>query len=158
MKRAVELALSAAKLSIRDIKGAGLATPGTMDIPGGMLLEPPNLPGWNYFPVRQRAEETLGVPTVLQNDANAAAYGEFWAGAAKEANSLVFWTLGTGIGCGIIIGDLIIEGQHSHGAESGHIIVQMENGRFLAGTAQYGTLEAYCGAKAVVTRAVAEHA
>lgn len=151
IKRALDLALHEAGLTIQDIKGAGLATPGTMDIPGGMLLEPPNLPGWNYFPVRQRTEEAIGVPTVLQNDANAAAYGEFWAGAGKEAHSLVFWTLGTGIGCGIIIGDLIIEGQHSHGAESGHIIVQMDNGR-LCGTGQYGTLEAYCGAKAVVKR------
>ena len=115
------------------------------------MLEPPNLPGWDYFPVRQRTEEALGIQTVLQNDANAAAYGEFWAGAAKEDESSVFWTLGTGIGCGIIIGDLIIEGRHSHGAECGHIIVQMDHGR-LCGTGQYGTLEAYCGAKALVKR------
>lgn len=152
IKVALDLALRDAGLSLKDLRGAGLATPGTMDIRGGMLLEPPNLPGWNYFPVRQRTEEVIGIPTVLQNDANAAAYGEFWAGAAKEAHSLVFWTLGTGIGCGIIIGDLIIEGQHSHGAESGHIIVQMQGGRYLEGTGQYGTLEAYCGAKAVVKR------
>jgi glucokinase len=152
IKFALDRALEAAGLKITDIRGAGLATPGTMDIRGGMLLEPPNLPGWNYFPVRQRTEEVIGVPTVLQNDANAAAYGEFWAGAAKEAHSLVFWTLGTGIGCGIIIDDVIIEGQHSHGAESGHIIVQMDNGRYLPGTGHYGTLEAYCGAKAVVKR------
>lgn len=152
IKVALDLALRNAGLTINDLRGAGLATPGTMDIRAGMLLEPPNLPGWNYFPVRQRTEEVLGIPTVLQNDANAAAYGEFWAGAAKEAHSLVFWTLGTGIGCGIIIGDLIIEGQHSHGAESGHIIVQMQGGRYLEGTGQYGTLEAYCGAKAVVKR------
>ncbi len=151
IKRALKLALKEAGLKLADLKGAGLATPGTMDIPGGLLLEPPNLPGWNYFPIRLKTEEAIGVPTVLQNDANAAAYGEFWAGAAREAHSLVFWTLGTGIGCGIIIGDLIIEGQHSHGAECGHIIVQMENGR-LCGTGQYGTLEAYCGARAVVRR------
>ncbi|MES2788731.1 MAG: ROK family protein [Planctomycetota bacterium] len=152
IKLAFDLALKNAGLKASDLAGAGLATPGTMDIRGGMLLEPPNLPGWNYYPIRQRTEEAIGIPTVLQNDANAAAYGEFWAGAAKEAHSLVFWTLGTGIGCGIIIGDLIIEGQHSHGAECGHIIVQMDNGRQLGGTGQYGTLEAYCGAKAVVKR------
>ena len=152
IKLALKLALKQAGLKVGNIVGAGVATPGTMDIPTGMLLEPPNLPGWNYYPIRQKTEEALGIPTVLQNDANAAAYGEFWAGAAKEAHSLVFWTLGTGIGCGIIIGDLIIEGQHSHGAECGHIIVQMEGGRQLGGTGQYGTLEAYCGTKAVVKR------
>lgn len=151
IQQALNLALQDAKLTIKDLRGAGLATPGTMDIPGGRLLEPPNLPGWDYFPVRARTEDAIGLQTVLQNDANAAAYGEFWAGAAKDADSLVFWTLGTGIGCGIIIDDLIIEGQHSHGAECGHIIVQMNDGR-LCGTGQYGTLEAYCGAKAVIKR------
>src|SRR5262249_61034736 len=82
---------------------------------------------------------------------NAAAYGEFWAGRAKEARSLVFWTLGTGIGCGIILDHLIVEGAHSHAAECGHIIIEMRNGR-LCGTGQYGTLEAYAGARAVVAR------
>jgi glucokinase len=91
------------------------------------------------------------LPTVLQNDANAAAYGEFWAGRAKDARSLVFWTLGTGIGCGIIIDHVIIEGAHSHGAECGHIIIEMTNGR-LCGTGQYGTLEAYASARALVAR------
>jgi glucokinase len=154
----VDSLVSAAEQAIRDagvtkesIVGVGLATPGTMDIPAGMLLDPPNLPGWNDFPVRDAVGRRLGLPTVLQNDANAAAYGEFWAGAARDANSLVFWTLGTGIGCGIIIDHLIIEGAHSHGAECGHIIIEMTNGR-LCGTGQYGTLEAYAGAKAVIAR------
>jgi glucokinase len=115
--RAGEKALKAAGLSAADIAGVGLATPGTMDIPAGMLLDPPNLPGWSNYPIERRVAERLGLPTVLQNDANAAAYGEFWAGAARDAGSLVFWTLGTGIGCGIIVGDTIIEGAHSHGAE-----------------------------------------
>lgn len=137
-------------LSLSDISGVGVATPGTMDIQTGMLLEPPNL-GWFNFPIRDRVAENLGLPAVLQNDANAAAYGEFWAGAARDVPSLVFWTLGTGIGCGIIIEDHIIEGQHSHGAECGHIIIEMNNGR-LCGTGQYGTLEAYAGGWALVER------
>lgn len=151
MVRAAERAIVEAGVSKECIRGVGLATPGTMDIPAGMLLEPPNLPGWNDFPVRDAVGRGLGLPIVLQNDANAAAYGEFWAGAAKDANSLVFWTLGTGIGCGIILDHLIIEGAHSHGAECGHIIVEMTNGR-LCGTGQYGTLEAYAGARAVIAR------
>jgi glucokinase len=149
--RAAEQAIADAGLTKDDIRGVGLATPGTMDIPGGMLLNPPNLPGWNDFPIRDCVGRRLEIRTVLQNDANAAAYGEFWAGAARDANSLVFWTLGTGIGCGIIIDDLIIEGAHSHGAECGHIIVEMTNGR-LCGTWQYGTLEAYAGGLAVIAR------
>ncbi|RPI88090.1 MAG: ROK family protein [Planctomycetaceae bacterium] len=151
MVRAAHAAMGQAGLTTHDVHGIGLATPGTMDIPGGMLLDPPNLPGWNDFPIRDRLAEMAGIRTVLQNDANAAAYGEFWAGRAREARSLVFWTLGTGIGCGIIIGDLILEGAHSLAAECGHIIIEMNNGR-LCGTGQYGTLEAYAGAKALVAR------
>jgi glucokinase len=149
--RCTELAVSQSGVARGALRGVGLATPGTMDIPAGYLLDPPNLPGWTNFPIRDKLAEKLQLPTLLQNDANAAAYGEFWAGRAKEARSLVFWTLGTGIGCGIIIDHLIIEGAHSHGAECGHIIIEMTNGR-LCGTGQFGTLEAYAGARAVVAR------
>lgn len=137
-------------LGLKEIRGVGVATPGTMDIHSGMLLEPPNL-GWFNYPIRDRVSENLNLPAILQNDANAAAYGEFWAGAARDVHSLVFWTLGTGIGCGIIIEDHVIEGEHSHGAECGHMIIEMSNGR-LCGTGQYGTLEAYAGGWAVVQR------
>jgi glucokinase len=149
--RTVEAALANAKLKLPQIRAIGLATPGTMDIPGGWLLEPPNLPGWWHVPIRDKVGTHFQKPTVLQNDANAAAYGEFWIGAAREAHSLVFWTLGTGIGCGIIIDHVIIEGEHSHGAECGHIIIDMDSPR-MSPAGQYGTLEAFCGATAVVQR------
>lgn len=150
--RAVDDAVAQAGLTLAEIHAVGLATPGTMDIPAGLLLEPPNLPGWDYVPIRQRIGERLGKPTILQNDANAAAYGEFWVGAARDVQSLVFWTLGTGIGCGLVIHDMIIEGRHSHGSECGHIIVQMDGGRYLEGTKQYGTLEAYASARSLIRR------
>jgi glucokinase len=148
---AVAAVLADAGLSLEDVLAVGLATPGTMDIPGGWLLEPPNLPLWWHVPIRDIVGRKLGKPTVLQNDANAAAYGEFWVGAARDAPSLVFWTLGTGIGCGIIIGDMIIEGEHSHGSECGHIVIDMDSPR-MSPAHQRGTLEAFCGAKAVVQR------
>jgi glucokinase len=149
--RAAEMAMTESGLQRGALRGVGLATPGTMDIPAGYLLDPPNLPGWINFPIRDLLAKKLNLPTVLQNDANAAAYGEFWAGKAKDARSLVFWTLGTGIGCGIILDHVIVEGAHSHGAECGHIIIEITNGR-LCGTGQYGTLEAYAGARAIVAR------
>lgn len=151
IRRAAEQALLKSGRTFEEIRAVGLATPGTMDIPAGMLLEPPNLASWSNFPIRQRVAERLGKDTVLQNDANAAAYGEFWVGAGHHARSMVMWTLGTGIGCGIIIGDVIVEGEHSHGSECGHIIIEMDNGR-LCGTGQYGTLEAYAGGRALVQR------
>jgi glucokinase len=149
--RTVEAALANGKIDLAQIQAIGLATPGTMDIPGGWLLEPPNLPGWWHVPIRDKVGAHFQKPTVLQNDANAAAYGEFWVGAARDAHSLVFWTLGTGIGCGIIIDDIIIEGEHSHGAECGHIIIDRDSPR-MSPAGQYGTLEAFCGATAVVQR------
>ena len=148
---AVDEAVAQSGLEMKDILGIGVATPGTMDIPAGMILNPPNLPGWINIPIRQIVSEHYDKPAVLQNDANAAAYGEYWVGAAKNVHSLVMWTLGTGIGCGIIVHDLIIEGEHSHGSECGHIIIEMDNGR-LCGTGQYGTLEAYASANALVQR------
>jgi glucokinase len=124
-----------------------------MDIQAGVLLEPVNLLGWDDFPIRDLLAARLGKPTILQNDANAAAYGEYWAGAGRGVRSLVMFTLGTGIGCGVIDEGRIIEGRHSHGAECGHIIVQMEGGR-LCSCGRRGHLEAYASAKALVRRAI----
>jgi glucokinase len=89
----------------------------------------------------------------LQNDANAAAFGEYWAGAGRGTKSLVLFTLGTGIGCGIVIEGRLLEGRHSHGAECGHMVIQMENAR-LCNCGGYGHLEAYASATALVKRAV----
>ncbi len=148
---AAQQAMQQAEVAAEQITAVGLATPGTMDIPAGMLLDPPNLPGWQNYPVRQRVAEAIGRPTILQNDANAAAYGEYWAGSASDADSLVFFTLGTGLGGGIIVDDTIVQGEHSHGSELGHTIIEMDNGR-LCNTGQYGTLEAYCSATALIKR------
>jgi glucokinase len=147
-RRAVE----ASGVAWDQIEGVGLGSPGTMDIPAGMLLDPPNLPGWQNLPIRDLLGERLGKPTVLQNDANAAAFGESWTGAGRGVSSLVLFTLGTGIGGGIIIDGLIHEGRHSHGAECGHIIIEMDGGR-VCSCGQVGHLEGYASATALVKRA-----
>lgn len=146
-------AVAASGVGWDDVVGVGLGSPGMMDIPNGKLLQPVNLPGWDQLPIRDRLAEALGKPTMLQNDANAAAFGEYWAGAGRGCHSLVLFTLGTGIGCGIVEEGRIIEGRHSHGAECGHIVIQMENAR-LCSCGKYGHLEAYASATAVVKRAI----
>lgn len=151
LERCVRDAVQQAGLTMADVHSVGLATPGTMDIRAGKLLQPGNLPTWHFFPIRQHVMDRLQIQTVLQNDANAAAFGEFWVGTAHDAPSVVMWTLGTGVGCGIIIHDVIIEGEHSHGGESGHIVVQMDGGRTNV-DGRRGTLEAYCSATALVKR------
>ena len=93
-----------------------------------------------------------GQAVVFQNDGNAAAFGEYWTGAGKDAHTLVLFTLGTGIGGGFVIDGRIYEGRHSHGAECGHIIIEMDGGR-ICSCGQAGHLEAYASATALVKRA-----
>jgi glucokinase len=152
MCETIRQAVAAAGLTLKQIAAVGVATPGTMDIPAGIILDPPNLRPWQNVPVRRHIHEAFGLPTAFQNDANAAALGEFWAGAGREARSMVLYTLGTGVGGGIVLGDKIIEGEHSHGAELGHVKIEMTNPR-QCGCGRWGCLEAYASATAVVKRA-----
>jgi len=141
-----------AGIEANQIARVGLATPGTMDIPAGMLLDPPNLPGWEQFPIRQRLSDQCGRPVTFANDAAAAAFGEYWVGSGRQFDSIVLLTLGTGVGGGIIIGELSIDGENSHGAECGHIIIDYNPGARVCGCGQAGHLEAYASATAVVKR------
>jgi glucokinase len=122
-----------------------------MDLRRQIIINPHNLPGWLDLPLADNVGRELGKPAVLQNDANAAAFGEYWAGVGRGLNSLVQFTLGTGIGCGIVINGKLHEGEHSHGAEAGHIRIALDHPRYNA-TGLYGSLEAYASAKAVVER------
>jgi glucokinase len=151
MAETIRRAVAAAGLTVDRVAAIGVATPGSMDIPAGLILDPPNLKPWKNVPVRQSIADTFGLPTAFQNDANAAAYGEFWAGAGKDFRSMVLFTLGTGIGGGIILGDQVIEGEHSHGGELGHLKIEPRGGR-MCGCGHRGCLEAYASATAVVAR------
>ncbi len=158
MCETIDASIQAAGLKREQIAAIGVATPGTMDIPGGMILDPVNLKPWKNVPVRQHIQDHFGLPTAFQNDANAAALGEFWVGAGRASRSLVLFTLGTGVGGGIILGDAhqdakVVEGEHSHGAEIGHIKIEMTRPR-QCGCGRYGCLEAYASATAVVKRAL----
>lgn len=137
----------------RDVGYVGLGSPGTMDVPAGMLLEPPNLRGWENFPIRDRVSHHCGLPVAFANDANAAAYGEFWVGSGRAFRSMVLLTLGTGVGGGIIIGDHSVDGEHSHGSECGHIIIDHHQDARMCNCGQSGHLEAYASATAVAKRA-----
>ena len=152
MGQAVLRAVAAANLPTYAIARVGLGSPGTMDIPAGRLLQPVNLKGWDDFPLRDRVSHHCGRPVAFENDANAAAYGEFWVGAGREYHSLVLFTLGTGIGSGIILGDLIVDGENSHGGECGHLIINCADDARLCGCGQRGHLEAYASATAVIKR------
>jgi glucokinase len=155
-RHATDEMLRKLSLTRKDIAAVGLATPGTMDIPAGMILRPHNLPHWYNFPIKKCVADAFSLPVTYANDANAAAYGEFWIGSGKVYHSIVFLTLGTGVGGGIIIGDLSVDGENSHGSECGHIIIDNSPSARMCGCGQPGHLEAYCSATALVKRAAQE--
>ncbi|MEO8497322.1 MAG: ROK family protein, partial [Planctomycetota bacterium] len=146
--------LSELKLTQDDIAAVGLGTPGSMDIPKGLILEPPNMPSWRYFPLRDCLSELCGRLVGFANDANAAAFGEFWVGSGRQFNSLAMFTLGTGVGGGIILDGVSLDGAHSFGSELGHIVVDSSpTARLCVWGGGQGQLEAYASAPAVAARA-----
>jgi glucokinase len=146
MGRAVHTLASLAGIATADIARVGLGSPGPLDIPRGTIVRAGNLPGWDDFPLRDRVAAHAGRDVTFANDANAAGYGEFWVGSARGASSLILLTLGTGVGGGIIVGDVNVEGAHSHGSECGHILVDPSPTARMCPCGQPGHLEAYTSA------------
>jgi glucokinase len=158
MGRAVHTLAGRAGIATTDVARVGLGSPGPLDIPAGTIVRAGNLPGWDDFPLRDRVAAHAGCKVTFANDANAAGYGEYWVGSARGSSSLVLLTLGTGVGGGIIIGDLNVEGAHSHGSECGHIIVDPAPTARICPCGQPGHLEAYSSAtslKALAAEALA---
>jgi glucokinase len=135
--------------------GIGLGLPCTMDRETKKLRRPPNIPTWADFPMCDELTKLVGLPVLFCNDANAAAYGEYWVGSASGQSSLALLTLGTGIGTGIIIEGRSVEGAIGYGGECGHIIIDSAEDAMLCGCGQRGHLEAYCSATAVARRTIA---
>lgn len=153
MAETIRRAVAAAKLTLADIAAVGVATPGLGDIKAGLIIDPPNLKPWKNVPVRDAIAKAIGRPTVYQNDANAAAYGEFWVGSGRDAKSMALFTLGTGVGGGVILDGEIVTGEHSHGGELGHQRIEPPDRGRLCGCGARGCLEAYASATQVVHRA-----
>lgn len=139
-------------VSADQLVAIGLATPGTMDLRAGMILTPPNLPGWRNFPIRDALKDVVGKPVTYANDATAAGFGEYWVGSGRDHGSLVLLTLGTGVGAGIILGGKTIDGSHDHGSEVGHVPIAIGPDARACPCGQRGHVEAYCSATAVVKR------
>lgn len=136
-----------------EVAAVGLATPGSMDVPAGLILDPANLPGWRHFPIRDELTKACEKSVTFANDANAAAFGEYWVGSGNAYPSMVLLTLGTGVGGGIIVGGLSIDGEHSHGSECGHIIIDYHEDARMCPCGKRGHLEGYASATAVIARA-----
>lgn len=103
------------------LRAAGLAVPGPVDTVRGVVAQAPNLPGWRNVPVGKRLHELLGCPIVVENDANAAAWGEFTAGAGAGCRHMIFLTISTGIGAGLILDGRLYRGANGAAGELGHV-------------------------------------
>ncbi|MGH9500229.1 MAG: ROK family protein [Terriglobales bacterium] len=131
--------------------GIGIGVPGIIDMETGMVRESPNLPDWADYPARTEIERRLRTKVILENDANSAAFGEKWLGAAKEVNDMAMLTLGTGVGGGLVLGGRIWHGMAGMAAEFGHTTVEPDGAQ--CGCGNRGCLEAYASATAIVRMA-----
>jgi len=153
MADAAKQAVAKAQVSMGHIDYIGVGAPGPVNFDAGVVLAAPNMPGWRNIPLRDRIAEKLGRPAVLENDGNAAAFAELWAGAGRDPSirHLLMLTLGTGIGGGFIANGKLIRGAHGYGSEPGHIIVNPAGARHTSGSP--GCLEQYASASACGRRA-----
>ena len=133
------------------LQGIGIGVPGIIDMKTGMLRESPNLPGWAGTPVQAEIEHLLGTRVILENDANVAALGEKWLGAARDVDDMVMLTLGTGVGGGIVLEGRIWHGMTGMAGEFGHMTVEPEGPP--CGCGNRGCVEQYASATAVVRMA-----
>jgi glucokinase len=127
--------------------GAGVGIPGIVDLRTGMLRKSANLPGFEEYPVRAEIERRLGTRVVLENDANVAALGEQWLGAARGIANVAVVTLGTGIGGGLILEGKIWHGMNGMAGEYGHVTVEPEGPP--CGCGNRGCAERYASASAI---------
>ncbi|MHC4636722.1 MAG: ROK family protein [Planctomycetota bacterium] len=138
-------------LKLSNVAGAGIGTPGPANYREGVIINSTNMPTFRNVPIRQMLSDSLGVPVAFDNDANVACFGEFSSGAGKDVNDMVFFTLGTGIGGGIVSNGRLIQGSGGNGAELGHMIIYPEGRPCNCG--QKGCVEAYASASWTAKRA-----
>ena len=139
------------KISLEQVKSVGVGAPGPLDSKSGIIKSAPNLKTFHNTPFRDMISARFGRPVFLENDANAACWGERVAGSGSGINDMVFLTLGTGVGGGIVANGQIVHGTSGEAAELGHIIIYPD-GR-LCGCGQKGCVEAYASASATAARA-----
>jgi glucokinase len=129
------------------IAGVGMAAPGPIDPYSGLLLRAANLPGWVDVPLRRLIEERIGRPTFLGNDANLAALGEWKFGAGRGHSDVLYMTISTGIGGGVVTGGRLLLGARGLAAEIGHMLAVPDGP--LCGCGQRGHLEAVASGTAL---------
>jgi glucokinase len=146
----VRAALAEAGAAPGDVRAIGVTAPGPLDPEAGVVILPPNLPGWRDVPISARLADALGAPVFLENDANAGALAEWHFGAGRGLRHMVFLTMSTGVGGGLVLDGRLYRGVLGSAGEIGHVPVEWEGEPCPCG--QRGCLEAYTGGAAWTRR------
>ncbi|HVM88155.1 MAG TPA: ROK family protein [Puia sp.] len=136
-----ELLIEKNGFNSQHIEGIGISCGGPLNSKTGMILSPPNLPGWDNISIVEMAEKKFGKKTLLQNDANACAVAEWKFGAGKGYNNIIFLTFGTGMGAGLILDGKLYSGTNDLAGEVGHLRLA-DNGP--VGFGKAGSFEGFC--------------
>jgi len=139
--------LDEAGLKADQLRAIGVSAPGPLDCKKGIMIAPPNNPGWHNVPIVAMVQEAFKAPVYCNNDANACALAEMLFGEHKGAQNLLYLTFSTGMGGGIIANGELIQGAADAGGEVGHLVLD-PNGP-VCGCGQKGCWEAYVGGRAV---------
>jgi glucokinase len=134
-----------------EVAALGIGSPGPLDPESGVVYSSPNLQGWTDVPLRDRLREGTGIPVWLDNDANLGALGEYNFGAGRGSKNMLYVTVSTGIGAGIIIDGRIYRGSGGGAGEAGHMVISP--GGPLCGCGRKGCLEALASGTAMAARA-----
>lgn len=137
----IQTLIASANKPPESIIGIGICAPGPLDARQGLLISPPNFPGWPLTPIRQIVADKTGFPVYLDNDANAAALSEKWFGLARDKENYIFILIEDGVGSGIMIDGDLYRGEHDVAGEIGHMTINMSGPRCDCGN--YGCLELY---------------
>jgi glucokinase len=150
-QRLEEAIRDVAPADLANVAGIGIAIPGPTDPYQGIVMKAPNLPGWINLPLKQMMEQRLGRPVLLGNDANLAALGEWKFGAGQNHNDVLYFTISTGIGGGVISGGHLLLGARGLAAEVGHTLLDPNGPQ--CGCGQYGHFEALASGTAIARTA-----
>lgn len=141
MKDLIRGMLDRKALAVEDIVGIGISCGGPLDSKRGLIMNPPNLLGWDNIPIKRMLEEEFGLPVALENDANACAVAEWKYGAGRGYDNVIFLTFGTGLGAGLILDGRLYRGGSDMAGEVGHVRLERWGP---VGYGKMGSFEGFC--------------
>jgi glucokinase len=151
VKQAIRQAAQQARVPLEQMRGIGIAAPGPLDSRSGIIISPPNLKGWHKVPLRQIIHEEFQIPVALGHDASVAALGEHVFGAGRGAPDMIYITVSTGIGGGVLLAGKLLEGVSGVAPEPGHMTIDVHGPRCNCGN--IGCLEMLASGTAIARHA-----